>query len=182
MMRAIPALLTLALAACGAAPTELARSGLDADEAPPQVVKVRPQLQAATVLSTSITPPSALTRTFANVGDKGVDGSDVLVGTFLLGCGIGLQHGPFAAEVDDGEFSVVVNDSAQNMMLIGAFVDVNGNGAFDTDVDAVFSAGGYDALDADDGVELTLLEPSEGDWLRDLIPELLLQATTTTEE
>ncbi len=174
-----------ALTGCGAAP-QLARSGadkgaaivnaaLDADDAPPQL--------APSILSVS-RGPSADTLVFGRVG--GVKGGSVLVGGFIVSCGIMMEQGPFATDVhaDDegGGFSVVVPAVIENLHTLGAFVDVDEDGAFDANVDVVLSADGYAGLDVDgDGrVELNVL--GEDDWLRDTIPALLLEATTTVVE
>lgn len=174
-----------ALTGCGAAP-ELARSNvnvardnagnadsaLDADDAPPQLV--------ASILSITSGGPAS-TRVVGQLGDKKTAG-DVLIGSFIMGCGIGLQHGPFAADVDGGSFDVAIADRADNMMLIGAFVDTDRDGEFDADTDVVLAAGGYEGLDADgDGVvELSVV--AADDWMHETIPMILLQATQTTVE
>lgn len=172
------ALTVSALTGCGAAPeraaapTENADAALDADEAPPQLASIL-SLQRGVVGQT--------TRIVAQLDEK-VRG-DVLVGSFILGCGIGLQHGPFATSVDgEGAFAVTIDDSAANMMLIGALVDVDADGAFDADRDVVLSAGGYEGLDGDGDGVVALSVVGADDWLRDTLPAVLLQATTTTVE
>lgn len=180
-MKTVPfALFALSLAACGAPDDAALHAIAPADEAvaeAPAEVVVSPSLallSAAPVAPDTVRVGAALD----------ADGSDVLIGTFLVGCGVSLEQGPFSSVVDGGTFAAGLPPEQLEWQTIGAFVDVDHDGAFNRDVDAVFGGGGYAPLvvNADGSLTLPRLGTTESDWLTDVIPQLLIAATTTTVE
>lgn len=164
------------LVACGTVPDgpDAGDEGHDdADDAAVDLANDEPGVAALPPqpLSIVVAPPAS-THLRARTADAA--GRDVLVGSFFVGCGVGLDKGPFAAVVDEaGDFAVTLPQGAAQIAMAVGVVDVDGNGAFDASIDDVFVAGGYGGLAVSDDGFVELVAAAEQDVLAQIAASML---------